>query len=29
LIMREDEIFGIVERVGVVANSAGGKKSGK
>ena len=29
LIMREDEIFGVVERVGVVANSAGGKKSGK
>jgi chaperonin GroES len=29
LIMREDEIFGIVERVGVVANSGGGKKSGK
>jgi len=28
-IMREDEIFGIVERVGVVANSGGGKKTGK
>jgi chaperonin GroES len=29
LIMREDEIFGIVERAGVVANSGSGKKGGK
>ena len=29
LIMREDEIFGIVERAGAVANSSNGKKRGK
>ena len=29
LIMREDEIFGIVERAGAVANSGSGKKGGK
>ena len=29
LIMREDEIFGIVERAGAVANSGSGKKRGK
>jgi hypothetical protein len=29
LIMREDEIFGIVERAGAVAHSGGGKKRGK
>jgi chaperonin GroES len=29
LIIREDEIFGIVERAGVVANSGSGKKRGK
>lgn len=29
LIMREDEIFGIVERAGAVANSSDGKKRGK
>ena len=29
LIMREDEIFGIVERAGAVANSGGGKQGGK
>jgi chaperonin GroES len=29
LIMREDEIFGVVERAGAVANSGGGKKGGK
>ncbi len=29
LIMREDEIFGIVERAGAVANSGNGKKRGK
>ena len=29
LIMREDEIFGVVERAGAVANSGSGKKRGK
>jgi Chaperonin 10 Kd subunit len=29
LIMREDEIFGIVERAGAMAHSGGGKKGGK
>jgi chaperonin GroES len=29
LIMREDEIFGIVERVGAVAGSGSGKKGGR
>jgi chaperonin GroES len=29
LIMREDDIFGIVKRAGAVANSGGGKKGGK
>lgn len=29
LIMREDEIFGVVERAGAVANSGSGKKGGK
>lgn len=29
LIMREDEIFGIVERAGAAANSGSGKKGGK
>jgi chaperonin GroES len=29
LIMREDEIFGIVERAGAVANSGNGKKRSK
>jgi chaperonin GroES len=29
LIMREDEVFGIVERAGAVANSGSGKKRGK
>jgi len=29
LIMREDEIFGIVERAGAVANSGSGKKRSK
>jgi chaperonin GroES len=29
LIMREDEIFGIVERAGAVAHSGGGKKRDK
>ena len=29
LIMREDEIFGIVERAGAVAGSGGGKKGGR
>jgi hypothetical protein len=27
--MREDKIFGIVERAGAVANSSNGKKRGK
>ena len=29
LIMREDDIFGIVKRAGAVANSGSGKKGGK
>jgi chaperonin GroES len=29
LIMREDEIFGIVERAGAVANSGSGKRGDK
>ena len=29
LIMREDEILGIIKRVGAAANSAGAKKTGK
>ena len=29
LIMREDEIFGVVKRAGAVANSGSGKKRGK
>ena len=29
LILREDEIFGVVERAGAVANSGSGKKGGK
>jgi chaperonin GroES len=29
LIMREDEIFGVVERAGAAANSGSGKKGGK
>ena len=29
LIMREDEIFGVVERAGAVTNSSNGKKRGK
>src|SRR6266498_1757339 len=29
LIMREDDILGIIKRVGAVASSGGGKKSGK
>jgi chaperonin GroES len=29
LIMREDEILGIIERAGAAAGSGGGKKSGK
>jgi chaperonin GroES len=29
LIMREDDVLGVVERAGAVANSVGGKKGGK
>ncbi len=29
LIMREDEILGVIERAGAAAGSSGGKKSGK